>query len=43
MEPVWLTRTTRLSSFHRNLEVQQVAVADDVVMRHHPRGGGHRT
>jgi len=26
-----------------NLEVQQVAVADDVVMRHHPRGGGHRT
>src|SRR5216684_7548222 len=25
-----------------NFEVQQVALADNVVMRHHPRGGGHR-
>ncbi len=26
-----------------NFEVQKVAIADDVVMRHDPRGGGHRT
>jgi hypothetical protein len=25
-----------------NFEIQQIAITDDVVMRHHPRGGGHR-